>query len=146
MRFELIELTDKNEIYRTYEIYKHCMFMPTEESFFRKIDIFLNDKSVKIYACVYENEDKGIIVISFIKQYEIEILGIAVDMSARHQGIGSYMIGKLADNYKPISLNAETDDDAVGFYRRNGFSVAKLTKIYNGETVTRYKCKLVTQQ
>ena len=100
MRFELIELTDKNEIYRTYEIYKHCMFMPTEERFFRKIDAFLNDNSVKILACVYENEVKGIIVISFIKQYEIEILGIAVDMSARH----------------------------------------------HGETVTRYKCKLVTQQ
>ena len=27
----LIELTRKNDILQTYEIYKHCMFMPTEE-------------------------------------------------------------------------------------------------------------------
>ena len=29
----LIELTHKNDILQTYEIYKHCMFMPTEEKF-----------------------------------------------------------------------------------------------------------------
>ena len=30
---KLVELTHKNDVLQTYEIYKHCMFMPTEEKF-----------------------------------------------------------------------------------------------------------------
>ncbi len=33
MELKLIGLTHKNEVYQTYEIYKHCMFMSTEEKF-----------------------------------------------------------------------------------------------------------------
>ena len=47
----LIELTHKNDILQTYEIYKHCMFMPTEEKFNKKVEQFLNNNSVKIFAC-----------------------------------------------------------------------------------------------
>ena len=43
----LIELTHKNDILQTYEIYKHCMFMPTEEKFNKKVEQFLNNNSVK---------------------------------------------------------------------------------------------------
>ena len=38
MKLKLIELINKNEIIKTYEIYKHCMFLPTEEKFNKKID------------------------------------------------------------------------------------------------------------
>ena len=41
MNLKLRELTLKNEILQTYEIYKHCMFMPTEEKFNNKVDLFL---------------------------------------------------------------------------------------------------------
>ena len=47
----LIELAHKNDILQTYEIYKHCMFMPTEEKFNKKVEQFLNNNSVKIFAC-----------------------------------------------------------------------------------------------
>ena len=56
---KLIELTHKNEILQTYEIYKHCMFMPTEEKFNQKIDRFLNDNSVKIFACLEQDKIMG---------------------------------------------------------------------------------------
>lgn len=51
MVLKLIGLTHKNEVYQTYEIYKHCMFMPAEEKFSIKADQFLDDNSVKILAC-----------------------------------------------------------------------------------------------
>ena len=51
MDLKLRELTLKNEILQVYEIYKHCMFMPTEEKFNNKVDLFLNDIFVKIFAC-----------------------------------------------------------------------------------------------
>ena len=85
MELKLIELTHKNDVCKTYEIYKHCMFMPTEEKFNKKADLFLNDHSVKIFACFSHGKIVGVMVVSFIEQKKVEILGIAVDLSARSQ-------------------------------------------------------------
>ena len=142
MKLELIELTHKNEVCKTYEIYKHCMFMPTEEKFNKKIDQFLNDTSIKIFACFNQVEIEGVIVVSFVEQSKIEIIGIAVDLSARGKGIGSYMINQIVNDYSLISVYAETDNDAVGFYLKNNFSVTEFYETYGDETVLRYKCEL----
>ena len=139
---KLIELTHKNEIFQTYEIYKHCMFMPTEEKFNNKVDIFLNDNSVKIFAYFEQDKILGVMVVSFIEQKKIEIIGIAVDVSVRGKGIGSYMINQVLNDYNLISVYAETDNDAVGFYQKNNFSITEFSEIYDGETVIRYKCEL----
>ena len=58
------------------------MFLPTEEKFNNKIDTFLIDNSVKIFACFNQDEIVGVIVISFSEQRKIEIIGIAVELSA----------------------------------------------------------------
>ena len=142
MEFDLIELTTKNDIIKTYEIYKACIFMPTAEKFNKKVDKFLSDDSIKIFACSHGNEVKGVIVISFTEQYKVEIIGIAVDISARHLGIGSYMINKLVDDYGLLFVYAETDNDAVEFYRKNGFKITKFSGTYDGEMVIRYNCEL----
>ena len=138
----LIELTHKNDILQTYEIYKHCMFMPTEEKFNKKVEQFLNNNSVKIFACFSHGKIVGVMVVSFIEQKKIEIIGIAVDVSARGKGIGSYMINQVLNNYGLLSVYAETDNDAVGFYRNNNFSVVQFSETYGDETVVRYKCEL----
>ena len=142
MDLKLRELTLKNEILQTYEIYKHCMFMPTEEKFNNKVDLFLNDNSVKIFACFEQDKILGVMVVSLIGQRKIEIIGIAVDVSARGKGIGSYMINQVVNNYGLISVYAETDNNAVGFYRKNGFNIIEFSETYDGATVIRYKCEL----
>ena len=142
----LIELTHKNDILQTYEIYKHCMFMPTEEKFDKKIDLFLNDNSVKIFACLNQGKIIGVMIVSFIEQKKIEIIGIAVDVSARGKGVGSYMINQVVNNYGLLSVCAETDNDAVGFYQKNNFSITEFSEIYDGETVIRCKCELTQFQ
>ena len=143
MELELIELTHKNEVCKTYEIYKHCMFMPTEEKFNKKIDQFLNDNSIKIFACFNQVEIEGVIVVSFVEQSKIEIIGIAVDLSARGKGIGSYMINQMVNDYSLTSVYAETDNDSVVFYQKNDFSITEFYETYDGETVVRYKCELI---
>ena len=142
MNLKLRELTLKNEILQTYEIYKHCMFMPTEEKFNNKVDLFLNDNSVKIFVCFEQDKIVGIMVVSFKEQKKIEIIGIAVDVSARGKGIGSYMINQVINNYGSLFVYAETDNDAVWFYQKNGFNIVEFSETYDGETVVRYKCEL----
>ena len=145
MNLKLKELTLKNEILQTYGIYKHCMFMPTKEKFNNKVDLFLNDNSVKIFACFEQDEVLGVMVVSFIEQKKIEIIGIAVISSARGKGIGSYMINQVVNDYGLLSVYAETDNDSVGFYRNNGFSIVEFSEIYGDEPVVRYKCEFKTQ-
>lgn len=142
MELKLIELTHENEIYKAYDIYKHCMFMPTKEKFSAEINRFLNDSSVKIFACFNQDRAEGVIAVSFLEHNKIEIIGISVDVSARNKGIGSYMISKLVGDYGLLSVYAETDGDAIGFYRKNGFSITEFSETYDGETVIRYKCEL----
>ena len=142
MDLKLRELTLKNEILQVYEIYKHCMFMPTEEKFNNKVDLFLHDIFVKIFACFEQDKIAGIMVVSFKKQKKIEIIGIAVDVSTRGKGIGSYMINQVINNYGLLSVYAETDNDAVGFYRKNGFNIMEFSETYDGAIVVRYKCEL----
>ena len=142
MGLKLRELTLKNEILQVYEIYKHCMFLPTEEKFNNKVDLFLNDIFVKIFACFEQDKIVGIMVVSFKEQKKIEILGIAVDVSARGKGIGSYMINQVINNYGLLFVYAETDNDAVWFYQKNGFNIVEFSETYDGETVVRYKCEL----
>lgn len=45
------------------------------------------------------------------------------------------------ETFKPDTIIAETDDDAVGFYRKVGFSVLPLGDKYN-TGINRYLCTL----
>lgn len=142
MELKLIELTHKDEVSQTYEIYRHCTFMPTREKFSMKADQFINDNSVKIFACCNQDMIEGVIVVFFAEQHKIEVLGIAVDLSDRGKGIGSYMINQVIKDYGLLYVYAETDNDAVGFYQKNGFSITEFPETYGNETVVRYKCEL----
>lgn len=141
MELKLTELTDKAEVCAVYEIYRHCMFQPDREKFNRKAAQFLVDKAIKILGCFHQNKIVGVLVISLIERRRAEIIGIAVDASARNRGVGSYMIHQAMRDYGLDFVFAETDDDAVAFYRKNGFRVARFAKSYDGETAVRYRCE-----
>ena len=80
-------------------------------------------------------------VVSFTEQRKIEIVGIAVDASARGQGIGSEMIRQVVNRYDLLSVYAETDGDAVNFYRKNGCRIEEFCETYGVDTVIRYRCE-----
>jgi GNAT superfamily N-acetyltransferase len=53
----------------------------------------------------------------------IGIRSIAVAPAWRNRGVGRKLIEALAERASAKRVVAETDDDAVGFYRRCGFTV-----------------------
>ena len=83
------------------------------------------------------------IVVSFIEDNKIEVFGIAVDTLHQHKGIGSFIINNLIEKFNLKYILAETDNDAVGFYRKNNFAITQFEKIYNNTKVIRYKCELI---
>lgn len=82
----------------------------------------------------------GVAVFKRLTASTVEIVSIAVDPAFRRQGIGSNLISFAAKSLKCDEVRAETDDDAVGFYRRYGFDVVSLGEKYPG--VIRYLCTL----
>jgi len=70
-----------------------------------------------------------------------EILHIAVDEHKRKCGIGRRIIDELLKLEHLAELTAETDHDAVEFYRRYGFGIQSLGEKYRG--VERFHCHLL---
>jgi ribosomal protein S18 acetylase RimI-like enzyme len=70
---------------------------------------------------------------------------IAVAESAQGQGVGRSLIAHVAESASSTSIVAETDDDAVEFYRRLGFDVQPLlTTDPRWPQRRRYRCSLST--
>ena len=142
VHLNLKELTNIEDVLGAYDVYKYCMYMPTKEKYENKATNWLQDNNIKIYACFDSEKIKGIIVILVQSDKEAEVIGISVDICARREGIGSYMIQQIKAQYNFKVLYAETDDDAVLFYEKNGFEITEVIKEYDGQRVTRYLCQL----
>ena len=140
MHRELLELTTKNELLPVYDVYKDCMYFPNEDKYREKIQSWLMDDWIRIFACVHDSKRKGLLVLKFTSTDQAEIIGISVEEGSKNQGIGSFMIREIQLRFPNIKLNAETDRDAVVFYKKNGFQITEIQKNCNGETVTRYLC------
>jgi ribosomal protein S18 acetylase RimI-like enzyme len=77
-----------------------------------------------------DKEYKGIIVFK-IKDKVATILDIAVKPEYQGKGIGSKLIDYIFNQFSANKIIAETDDDAVEFYKKYGFVVTN-TKLEFG--------------
>ncbi|MBQ2792089.1 MAG: GNAT family N-acetyltransferase [Oscillospiraceae bacterium] len=142
MPWEFLQLQDKEAVLQTYDIYKACMYLPSKEKFSQKVDGFLADNKVKVFSCQISGKTEGVLVLSLNDPQRPEILGIAVAESSRQTGIGTFMIQQVMTRCHLSALYAETDHDAVGFYRKAGFQITPFTQVYDNIPVTRYRCLL----
>ncbi|MBE6539166.1 MAG: GNAT family N-acetyltransferase [Ruminococcaceae bacterium] len=123
-----------------YDIYSACMFEPTFDKFKIKAGQMQNDSSVSVYG--YFSNEKIIGVISTQETDKtVEIIGISVDTKERHSGVGTKLIDYVKDkSSKPII--AETDSDAVVFYKKYGFNIKEVIVSKSNTCYSRYVCTL----
>lgn len=112
------------------------VFNPTEERLLNRAKKYQEDKSTNIYAYKHNGEYKGIVIFKIINN-SATILDIAVKPEHRGQGIGSKLIDFIFNSFNAQNITAETDDDAIGFYKKYGFAVAKTETKFNTK---RYIC------
>ncbi|PEG15867.1 GNAT family N-acetyltransferase [Bacillus toyonensis] len=91
----------------------------------------------KLYSFELEGEIVGCMGIEINSVKECEIKHITVSSFQRGKGIGSTMINYVSNKYSLIY--AETDNDAVDFYRKYGFEITSLGEKYPG--VERFLCE-----
>ncbi|MBQ7038302.1 MAG: GNAT family N-acetyltransferase [Clostridia bacterium] len=123
-----------------YTVYSACMFEPTYEKFKAKARSFQKDSSVSIYGFFDGESIIGVIATRENKE-TIEIIGISVDNKDRNAGLGTKLIDYIRGNTDK-QIVAETDCDAVGFYKKYGFHINEYTVSKSGEAYTRYLCWL----
>ncbi|MES5955495.1 GNAT family N-acetyltransferase [Bacillus fungorum] len=88
----------------------------------------------------YKYKEKACIGIEIIGVNKARICHIAVVPQYRHKGIALQMIKEVVRIHQLTYLEAETDAEAVEFYKKIGFQVKSLGEKYPG--VERFQCYL----
>lgn len=120
------------------------MYQPTFGRYTAKMNEFLSDSAVGIYVCEKDGIKAGILILDCSGEAP-EIVGIAVSESCRGCGIGQYLVRRVMQAEHVRRISAQTDDDAIGFYRKCGFRDEKTTEEYQNGTVVRYHCTLTSK-
>ena len=114
------------------------VYNPTPERLRLRAGKYAADKNAYVYACKEAGAYAGIVVFR-MDNNTAEILDIAVKNEYQKKGFGSRLIDFLLSRFKAEKVTAETDDEAVGFYKKYGFNVKSGGAV--GGT-KRYYCKL----
>ena len=119
-----------------YTLLAPSVFNPTSERLLSRAEKYQADDNTSVYAYADNGEYKGIIVFK-IKEQTAEILDIAVKPEYQGNGIGSRLIDYIFTRFAVNKITAETDDDAIGFYEKYGFTVGDITVKFDAK---RYTC------
>ena len=99
------------------------VYNPTEERLLNRAKKYQEDENFNIYAYKHNGQYKGIVIFK-IANNSSTILDIAVKPEYQGQGIGSKLIDFIFNSFNTQNITAETDNDAIGFYKKYGFIVA----------------------
>jgi len=133
----------KNEMNHpvVHRILSHVAMDNTPEGIAEIIRIYQSDPDSSFYAWIEKGKTLGICGFAiYTDKARIRIISVAED--ARGRGVGGAMVEALQKIYGK-DIEADTNDDAVGFYRKRGF----VTHEYIHETRgKRYTCILPLQR
>ena len=127
-----------------FSIYAPCMYQPSREKYRALMERYCADPSVKLFMCEDRGKPAGMLVLD-LSGSSAEILGIAVAEGSRRQGIGRHMILWSMASLRLVSLEARTDEDAVGFYLKCGFAAERHVIRYPDGSAVRFHCTLIGQ-
>ncbi|WP_102027774.1 GNAT family N-acetyltransferase [Salirhabdus sp. Marseille-P4669] len=119
-------------------IKKLLSFATSEKYVEQECELYIQSSARKLYGYEFEDQVVGCIGIEFISPSYCEIKHIAVSPNLRGKGIGSKMIRFIMEEYSLSIMTAETDKDAVNFYKKIGFKITSLGEKYPG--VERFQC------
>jgi ribosomal protein S18 acetylase RimI-like enzyme len=100
------------------------------------------DDHLELYG--YESDDVMVGILGFKREggNKLTITHIAVRPDSRGAGFGRGLILEAIAMFKPSVVQAETDEEAVDFYRSIGFEIKSLGEVYPG--VERFACSYDT--
>ncbi len=125
------------------ELLSYSIF-PDESRLIHTINAYQSNDNSEIYAYEVDDVYIGIVGVQMMEGAILEILHLSVQPNFRGLGYGRGLLVELIEMKKPNRLFAETDQDAVDFYRNVGFTVVSLGEKYPG--VERFECTYDTHE
>ncbi|WP_249900787.1 GNAT family N-acetyltransferase [Paenibacillus sp. PK3_47] len=110
-----------------------------EERVEEEVQSYLQDDSMRLFGSFVNGELAGLAGLCSSGE-DLVIRHFVVKAKWRHKRLGSGMIEEIARAWGKGALKAETDHEAVVFYKKAGFSVTSLGEKYPG--VERFQCIL----
>ncbi|OWA33879.1 GNAT family N-acetyltransferase [Saccharibacillus sp. O16] len=111
---------------------------PDPEHLERAISFYEEHSEAQLFAYEEGGDRIGIVGFKPSGEGEITLTHIAVEPSSRGGGYGRGMLLELMVQEKPQRVIAETDEEAVDFYRSVGFAVVSLGISSSG--LERFRC------
>lgn len=121
-----------------FSIVAHSLYLPDDAKLRAVAEQYAADGYKKMAGYFIDGRLAGCAGVDLTDPETAVLHHLAVDPAFRHRGIGRKMIEQIMEQYSVKLLEAETDGDAVGFYRNCGFEIEDLGEKYPG--VTRYLC------
>ncbi|MFJ7972324.1 GNAT family N-acetyltransferase [Psychrobacillus sp. NPDC096389] len=103
--------------------------------------LYQEKENRKLYGYKQVEQFVGCIGVELTMGNTCTIRQIAVSPSERGRGIGERMIDFINDHHSLSIISAETDQDAVDFYKKMGFTITSLGEKYPG--VERFYCEFL---
>ncbi|GKW46995.1 GNAT family N-acetyltransferase [Planococcus sp. NCCP-2050] len=117
---------------------KLLSYAMSSDNITEEYDKYISSINRKLYGFFLEDACIGCIGLEFSSLYNAEIKHIAVDPSQRGNKVASKMVDFVYQQYLLSTISAETDKEAVEFYKRYGFAITSLGEKYPG--VERFQC------
>ncbi|MEG2634122.1 MAG: GNAT family N-acetyltransferase, partial [Oscillospiraceae bacterium] len=118
------------------DLLSESVYNPTPERVLSRAENYQNNTDVEVYA--YREDEKSIGIIVFeIDKNVATIHNISVKISNQRKGVGSQLIDFIFKRFNVIRILAETDDDAIEFYKKYGFNVSEIVVKFG---IERYMC------
>lgn len=115
-------------------------YATSESAIDREYEKYIFETNRYLYSWEINGVTIGCIGIDFINLAHCEIKHIAVSPAARGNGVGRKMIDFIIEELSLEMISAETDKDALEFYRSYEFEITSLGEKYPG--VERFLCEL----
>lgn len=119
------------------ELLSYSVF-PDPDTLEQEISHYQESEQLELYG--YEEKGKMIGIIGFTTDSNsLVVKHISVDPGFRGQGYGRGLLLEVLDLKQPVLMIAETDEEAIDFYRNVGFVISSLGQTYPG--VERFRCE-----
>ena len=119
-----------------------ALFQPTEEKIRLLSQAWAAEDDILFFFALEDKTPVGLCVLR-PNHRKAAILSLSVSPARQQKGVGRALIAHVRACIR-LPLYAETDDDAVGFYQKCGFSITSLGEKYPG--VIRYGCTLSKEE
>jgi len=123
------------------EIISYAALDGSPEGVAEEVSLYLSSDKLNFYGWVDDSRIVGICGFE-VHSDKVEIHLISVIEDRQKQGVGSAMVTALQKMYD-LPLEAETVDEAIGFYRKRGFIT---TSFPNPEWGVKYTCVLACNE